>query len=522
MRVATLKKLTTLAIATVAFASLTLAGCSATSAAPKPNNSASSQSTAVSAELKPFYNQTVKWSDCGKAGTRCGTFKVPMDWANPATASINIAVAVHPGSDPKNDPYLLMNPGGPGGSGRDWITDYIDQLGTAKLRAAYNMVGFDPRGVGHSSAVKCLDAKAMDSYLYDVSPYPNGSAKDLAYSQKKADEFSASCKKNTGALLGFLDTVSAARDMDVIRAVLGQNKLNYLGYSYGSFLGTTYAALYPSNVGRFVLDGAIDPTITPEQDSVNQLVGFDSALRAYLADCLTGAKSKSCPFSGSVDQAMLQVKAFLSGLETKPLPTDDSRMLNVGVAITGMITPLYSKSEWTYLTQAFDQAFNSKRGQIFMALADYYNSRTNGKYTSNETEAFTAINCLDSRESSKLSDMQAQNKLTAKASVVFGPYWIFGGITCADWPYALAKKPATYTVASEPTIMVVGTTNDPATPFKQAQNLAHNILAHGWLLTYKGEGHTAYGSAGSSCVDNTVDDFLLNGKIPATEKTCTK
>jgi hypothetical protein len=118
--------------------------------------------------------------------------------------------------------------------------------------------------------------------------------------------------------------------------------------------------------------------------------------------------------------------------------------------------------------------------------------------------------------------MQAQNKLTAKASVVFGPYWIFGGITCADWPYALAKKPATYTVASQPTIMVVGTTNDPATPFKQALNLAHNILSHGWLLTYKGEGHTAYGSAGSSCVDNTVDDFLLNGKIPATEKTCTK
>ena len=173
MKIAALKIFTTLALA-----GITLSGCSITQASPTP--SASTQKAAVSADLKPFYNQTVKWSDCGKTGTRCGTFKVPMNWANPKTASINIAVAVHPGSDPQNDPYLLMNPGGPGGSGRDWITDYIDQLGTAKLRAAYNIVGFDPRGVGHSSAVKCLDAKAMDSYLYDVSPYPNGSAKDVA------------------------------------------------------------------------------------------------------------------------------------------------------------------------------------------------------------------------------------------------------------------------------------------------------------------------------------------------------
>jgi len=480
----------------------------------------------VPKNLDGFYSQKPLWKNCTGSNkkARCGFIQVPLNWAKPSAGAIKIAVAINPTKDPQNSPYLLMNPGGPGGSGRDWITEHIDSLGTANLRSNYNIVGFDPRGVGASSAVKCYNTKDMKAFLYDPSPYEWGSAQDIEFSKSAIKDFGAACLKNTGDLLGHVDTSSAARDMDVIRAVLGSKKLNYLGFSYGTLLGATYAALYPTKVGQFVLDGVVDPTTTPEEDSINQLIGFQSAMRAYLADCIR--VDLSCPFAGlTVDQSMQKIGTdFLSPLEKNSITTSEKgRELSAGSGFTGMIAALYSKDSWQYLTAAFKEVFNKKKqdGRIFLLLADSYNTYNDdtNKFETNENEAFKAINCLDSRESEKLSDMLAQNAKAMQVSPVFGKYWQYGGLACHAWPFSVVPGPKDYSAKKAPTMLVVGTTNDPATPYKQAVNFAHKVLSHGWLLTYEGEGHTAYGSS-NACIANTVDDFLIKNKLPSKEKTC--
>ena len=445
-----------------------------------------------------------------------------LDWSKPDAGSIEIAVAINPALDPKNSPYLLMNPGGPGSSGRDWVTEYIDSTGTEKLRDEYNIVGFDPRGVGKSSAVKCLSASALEKYLYQQSPYKYLSDADLKYSKDQYKKFADACKKNTGDLLGFVDTSSAAKDMDVIRAVLGEEKLNYLGYSYGTLLGATYAVLYPEKVGRFVLDGVVDPTTSAEEDSLNQLRGFTSAMEAYLADCINNVSD--CPFRGlTVKQAMQKIgKEFLGKLENGAIDTTDGRKLSLASGFTGIIAALYDKASWTYLNTAFSEFFSADRdGRIFLLLADSYYTfdGDSGEFTSNINEAFKAVTCLDSRESEDETKMQEQNQRALEISSVFGRYWQYGGLACHGWPYPVKQLPADYSAKGAPTMLVIGTTNDPATPYSQAKNFAENVLADAYLLTFKGEGHTAYSNE-NSCVAKVVDEFFLTGKLQGKAKTC--
>jgi len=477
--------------------------------------------------LAGYYAQKPLWSDCPGSNpkARCADIIVPLDWSDVGANQIKIAVAVNPTKTPTTSPYLLMNPGGPGGSGKEWITKYISQLGTANLRSKYNLVGFDPRGVGDSTPIKCSgSASALRDYLYNASPFDLGSTKDINFSKTMVKNFGQGCLTYTGKLLGHVDTSSAAKDMDIIRAVLGSKKLNYLGYSYGTLLGITYASIFPDKVGRFVLDGVVDPTVTPTQDSLNQLVGFQSAMRAYLADCINNVSA--CPFAGlTVDQAMNKIgKEFLRPLEKTPMrTTEKNRKLTINSGFTGILAALYSKDSWQYLTQAFQDVIGKSNpdGRIFLLLADSYFGYDDStkSFSSNENEAFKAISCLDSRESDSMSSMQQQNSKVLAISPVFGRYWQYGGLACYQWPFGVVAGPKDYSAKTAPTMLVVGTTNDPATPYSQAQNVAHNVLAHGWLLTYKGEGHTAYGSS-NQCVADTVDTFLTAGTLPAKEKTC--
>jgi len=482
--------------------------------------------TSTPANLEEFYSQQPLWSDCegNNSDARCGYVQVPLNWNKPEEGAIKIAVAINPAANPETAPYLLMNPGGPGSSGREWVIEYIDSLGTQELRSEYNVVGFDPLGVGKSTAVKCFDDEGLYKFYYEQSPYEYGTDEDLEYSKSAIAGFGASCQENTGKLLGHIDTSSAARDMDIIRAVLGSEKLNYLGFSYGTLLGATYASFFPENVGRFVLDGAIDPTSTPSEDSINQLIGFESAMRSYLSDCIDN--SSDCPFKGlTVDQAMDKVgKDFLAVLEKKPVRTSErNRKLTLNSGFTGMIAALYSKSSWEYLTQAFNEFFDKtdRDGRVFLILADSYFSYDGAskRFGNNSNEAFKAISCIDGRESDKPEDMAKQNELVQETSKVFGRYWLYGGLGCNEWPVDVVKGPTDYSAKGAPTMMVIGTTNDPATPYSQAKKLANEVLEKGYLLTYDGEGHTAYGST-NSCIADTVDDFLINGKLPLKEKTC--
>ena len=478
-----------------------------------PSVTATAQPTSTSAYLA----QKVSWNSCG-TDLYCGKVLVPMDWSNLKSQPISLAVIYHRASVSKPLGSVVFNPGGPGASGYDFVHDSLTSVATNKLRQYYNFVGFDPRGVQHSSpAISCYTPAQLDNLIYGDTGYPLGSAKDLAATRKSMAAFAAACAKHTGPALGFVDTISAAKDLDVIRAVMGDSKLNYLGYSYGTLLGTTYASLFPSKVGRMVLDGAIDPTVSNDDQSVIQLKGFDNAFNDYLNDCLG---SSNCPFTGTVSQARAKVSAFLKYLETNTIPsTDNNRVVNVWGASSGINMALYSNSYWPVLSQAFSQAFKGD-GTLLLRLADLYNDRnSDGTYNSNETEAFMSISCLDGTSSSKQSDMIAQNKRILAASSVFGRYWQWGGMSCAAWKYKAVQPLSSYAAKGSPTIVVVGTTGDPATPYGQAVSLAHKVLSNGYLVTWKGEGHTAYGRS-NSCVNDAIDGFFIDGTLAKNEPTC--
>lgn len=493
-----MRKIITLLLAGV----LALSGCSSVEATPSFPTVAS------------YYNQKLTWTNCG-AKLKCSTVQVPIDYAKPASGAIKISINWLASTGSADLGWLLENPGGPGASGVDFVAGGGDQVGSAELRKHYNVLGFDPRGVQRSAPIKCYNAKDTDHLLYDDFGI-SGSAEELANSRVEMKKFIAACQKNSGKIFGFVDTVSAAKDLDVIRSALGSKKLNYLGFSYGTFLGTTYAALFPKNVGRMVLDGAMDPSVSDEQQSLNQLKAFNQALRNYLADCLS---KSSCQFSGSVDSAMSRITTFFKSLETKPIKTSDGRTLNADSGITGLIMTLYSNDYWQYLDQAFEGAFKGD-GTTFMRLADFYNDRNqDGSYASNTFEANIAVSCLDSRADSSAKAMAAQNAKVLAASPFLGRYWLNGAVGCEQWPYPIAKKPASYAAKGSGPIVVIGTTGDPATPYWQSQNLAQKILANGHLVTFNGEGHTAYGRS-NSCVVKTVDGYLIRGIVPIKDPNC--
>ncbi len=481
---------------------LTTAACAPT---PKP---------LASNDLPAVYSQTLATHKCGEF--LCGTVNAPIDWAKPDGETFKLAFSFK--AVEGSGKYLFVNPGGPGASGIDLATTNLDSVGTPKLRSNYNIVGFDPRGTKGSSPVKCFNAKKMDDFLYGDTGFPPGSPQDLAASRKSMAEFTAACKQNTGAILAHLDTVSAAKDLDLLRAVFGQSKLNYLGFSYGTFLGTTYATLFPQNVGRFVLDGAIDPTVSDEDQNFNQLKGFDLALHNYMKNCID--TQADCPFTGSVDQGLSRISQFFSSVEKKPLATSDGRKAGLAATSTGLYLSLYSNDYWKYLTQAFNQAFDSQDGSLFMQLADFYNDRNaDGTYADNMFEAFISINCLDSRSDPSPAAEAKQNNRMLAASPTLGRFWQYGAEMCAHWSYPMAEHPASYAAVGAPTIVVIGTTGDPATPYQQAVDLAHKVLAKGLLVTYKGEGHTAYGRS-NACISGVVDGFLISGRLPSSEPTC--
>ena len=490
---------------------MALSGCVAS--APEPAALVPDSSGAPAGFIQ-YYEQVANFEKCGD-GLYCADISVPMDWTDPTSEPISIATVYRQAdSDPMG--FILVNPGGPGASGYDLVKESPDYVGTKTLRASWNILGFDPRGVGSSSAVECLTDSEYDDFLYGVTGYELGSEQDLAASATATSEFAAKCQENTGPLLEFVDTVSAARDMDVLRAVFGQESLNFLGYSYGSFLGTTYATLFPSRVGRFVLDGGIDPTVSDSQQTIVQIQAFEKALQSFLENC---EQFEDCPFSNDVPLGQYRIQQFLLELEKEPLQTSSGRELTVWAAITGLIMPLYSESYWPYLSTSFSDAFNGS-GDGFLILADMYNDRNDdGTYATNLIAANYAIGCLDSGGVPEMSEIEEKNRQLIEVAPTLGRYWQFGGLRCATWPYPEAASPSNYSAKGAPPIMVIGTTGDPATPYSEAKSLAQEVLSDGFLVTYNGEGHTVYGGD-VECINEVVDNFFFTGKLPAKDPNC--
>jgi pimeloyl-ACP methyl ester carboxylesterase len=491
-----------------------LAACTATPSAvappPKPQPGAT---VAPTPDLGRFYAQRPAWKDC-KSGFQCATISVPLDYAAPAGPTISLALIRLPAADPKTRiGALLVNPGGPGVSGVDFARDAATTF-SKSIRSHYDIVGFDPRGVGASTPVECISDKQQDALTaYDGSPDTPAEITGL-YAISK--QFADGCEAHSAALLPHIGTADAARDMDVIRAVMGDAKLHYYGASYGTLLGATYANEFPSKVGRMVLDGALDPTLTSQDLARGQLGGFVGALNSFLADCV---RLSSCPVGHTVAEGRARIAALIAGADAHPLPSSSGRPVTQSLVVLGVLYPLYDRQNgWPILRQALTQA-NQGNGDTLLAVADEYADRgANGHYGSNVNEANYAVNCLDRPDHSTVADIQALSAEFSVTSPILGPYFAWGDVPCTVWPVKSGVVPGPLHAVGAAPILVLGTTRDPATPYQWAVNLA-NELSSGRLLSRVGDGHTAYGR-GSPCIDTAVQTYLVSGVLPPKGTVC--
>jgi pimeloyl-ACP methyl ester carboxylesterase len=459
--------------------------------------------------LKDFYTQDIKWRSC-EDYFQCATYKVPIDYSKLSEGTFEISILKYEAGQAKNRlGSLVINPGGPGASGVDYAYEAASVL-SDEISARYDIVGFDPRGVSRSAPIKCLNDEETDyQYASDGTPSNDGEYTQLVMDAKR---YAQKCIDRTKHIASYT-TANTARDMDILRAVLGDKKLNYLGKSYGTYLGTIYAELFPDNVGRFVLDGAIDPNMSAHEQNLIQAQGFDRALAAFITDCLT---LKDCPLTGPQETATEEVIDLFNKVDTQPLTNKVGRKATQSLVVLGTAAALYDNTQgWPLLRTAFKEA-KTGNGYMFLELSDMYTQRTaKGKYTGNEGDASMVIDCLD------LPDRQSDQQLKAEADIfkeqapIFGPYLAYGGITCRYLPKVKSEK---ITKISTTPIIIIGTLRDPATPYQWAQAL-NKVLTGSILITLDADGHTGH-NRGSTCVDNAIDNFYLSGKLPQENLTC--
>jgi len=450
----------------------------------------------------------IAWSSCsGHPGWQCGTLQVPLDYAHPGP-TIGIALNRHPATDPSHRVgSLLINPGGPGASGISFAYDAVDGFLDPVLVRDFDIIGFDPRGVGASDPVECVDGPTLDQLNHEV-PAPSDAA-DIATLEAGAKELDAGCAAHSGALLAHVSTADAARDMDEIRAALGDAKLTYLGFSYGTLLGATYASLYPTHVRALSLDGAIDPALDEATISFDQAAGFERDLDDFLADC--SAEGARCPFQpNGAPSLRAAFDAITARIAAHPLPGSGGRTVGPGEAFTGIIAPLYDDAEWPTLAQALADA-QAGDGRLLLAENDLYLDRSSNGTYDNEEVANIAVTCLD-QPPFTVAQIEAQAAAAAKVSAYFGPPLAWSELPCTYWPVPATGRPGPLRAPGAPPILVVGSTGDPVTPYAWAQALARE-LGSGVLVTRHGDGHAAYPF--SACVRAIEDAYLVSLQIPS-------
>ncbi|GAA2243572.1 peptidase [Streptomyces ruber] len=446
---------------------------------------------------------------------QCATLRAPLDWDEPDGATIGIALIRARASRGGNERIgsLVFNFGGPGGSGVTTLPAFAEDY--EDLRTRYDLVSFDPRGVGRSAPVKCQDDDELDAYFQqDMTPDDPTEQKEFLSNTRA---FNSACEKNSGRTLRHIRTTDAARDMDLLRQVLGDDKMHYFGISYGTELGGVYAHLFPEKVGRAVFDAVVDPTQTAEEGSLGQAEGFQLALDNYASDCV--AKEDGCPVGDSAQDVQDRIAQLLKGLDSKPIPGIWPRELTQTAATGGIAQALYSQEFWEYLTEGLEQAYGGD-GSVLMLLSDSMNGRDqNGEY-SNSTAANVAITCADDRSRHTGEDVRAGLPRFREASPLFGDYLAWGMVGCTDWAVPGAAEHPDVSASGAAPILVIGNTGDPATPYEGARKMAAALgKGVGVELTYEGQGHGAYDS-GNTCVRDAVNGYLLRGDVPEAGAVC--
>ena len=460
--------------------------------------------------LSGYYAQEIDWKSC-RQDFQCATLAVPIDYTKLSTGTFEIALLKYEARTSKKLGSLIVNPGGPGGSGVDYAyaAEYIF---SPAILDRYDIVGFDPRGVSRSAPIRCLTDKELDANNNSDSKPDN----DAEFQQILQDtkNYVEKCKDKNKYLTSY-SSANIARDLDILREALGDKQLNYMGKSYGTYLGTLYAQFFPDKVGRVVLDGAVDPSISNFQQTLTQAIGFDQAFKSFVADC---NKRKNCTLLGGKDAAVAEMQRLFSQAAQKPFPTKEKsgRTLSESMMVLGTASAMYdSQTGWPQLRRAITEA-QKGYGDTFLKLADEYTGRQNdGSYPNNEFDSGAVIDCLDFNETRSVDQIRSDAKAFVTKAPLFGPYLAYGGVTCKffNQDSEVIIEP---TATANP-IIVIGTTGDPATPYEWSQGLS-KLLTNSRLISLTGEGHTGQGQ-GNACIDDQIDDFYLTGKAPITS-TC--
>ena len=463
--------------------------------------------------MDDYKEQRLTWISCG-GPFLCTDLTVPIDYSNPGGERMQLSLVKYPATSPKKRlGSLLVNPGGPGASGVEYAyaAEYIV---SKEVLESYDLVGFDPRGVGGSSAERCLTNSETDRLIEANGPPVDGlSMETLAESSKM---LAMRCEEKLGNRLKFLGSVDVVRDMDLMRQVLGEAKLNFLGKSYGTYLGLVYTSMFPKNVGRFVLDGVVDPKLSANELNKAQAVGFEIALDAFLTDCIT---KKSCFFQGTLEEARAEVTRLQEQVAEQALTGKDDRLATGSILVLAMVASLYdSETGWGALNKALKDIYRGAGKRLFDLVDDYVVRDANGRYPSNENEIAYIVNCIDRIDDASPERLASDAKKFASFAPHFGPYIAWSTLPCHYWPYEPVRPPVELNGAGAADFIVIGTTRDPATPYNWATEVTAKFES-AFLITADGDGHTGHGR-GSSCVDSAVDTYLLSGELPARPLRC--
>jgi pimeloyl-ACP methyl ester carboxylesterase len=464
--------------------------------------------------LSDYYNQELAWEDCYE-DFQCSILDVPIDYSDLTVGTFEISVLRYLAADQKNRiGSLIINPGGPGSSGVNYAYN-AEYIFSPDITDRYDIVGFDPRGVAESAPIRCFSDSEIDAnYAADGKP---DNAAELAEAINETKKYAEKCLDQNEYLTAY-GTANAARDMDVLREALGDTKLNYMGKSYGTFMGTLYAQLFPDKIGRVVLDGAVDPSISQYEQILTQAESFDNSLTDFLKEC---SKNMNCSLPTDVDEARKSIITLLATVAKKPIPQrdsgDDKRELTETLLTLGMAAAFYNNEEgWPKLRTAFRE-IKLGYSDEFIKLADQYSGRLkDGTYRSNEFDSGAIIDCLDFADDRTVADITNDAKKISQLASVFGPYLGYSGLTCQYLPKT--KPVAITSITTNAPIMIIGTTRDPATPYQWAIGL-QKVITNSQLLTLVGDGHTGH-NRGSACIDNAVDNFYLKGVLPPKNKRC--
>lgn len=490
----------------------------------------SADTSSAPAGFEEYYSQSVDFVPC-KADQislpvmpapkdlspyRCATVTAPMDWTDPASSHIDLAVATY--GDPSKQP-LFYNLGGPGGDAVQSLSSFVANMAPPALAEHFQFVALDPRGVGASTPVHCWDDSEKDEELANPKTIDDEATPEEIVSaiETEKKEVGTKCLNKTGELLGFVDTVSAAHDFDLVRALLGAPTMDYVGYSYGTALGAVYADMFPEKVGRFVLDSALDPDLTTSEVTSLQAQGMEESLNHWIEYCL---EQENCPLSGDVETAKAQLIDFYESLADNPLSTGDpDRPLTESLARTGTIGSLYSEESYPLLLAGLQTAFQGD-GWTMLQLADFYNGRNPDGSYANNLDAAASINNLDFGSSNgSIEEWALTAKQLEEDYPVFGDQFGFADAGADEWPVSVKTPRAELHREGGPTILVIGTTHDPATPYVMAESLTQK-LGNAVLVTREGWDHGSYTASGSSCITEIADAFLIDGKIPSSGVVC--